>query len=93
MAERRPYADADGGAGADPGSGSPPGTPLWVKAFGVIALALVLLMAFRFWPAGSTALVATCRGATKLPGRGSWSLRGREYAPHEPDARQACAAR
>ena len=42
MDERSPTSEAPGGTGAM-GRGSPPGTPRWVKAFGVIAVVVLVL--------------------------------------------------
>ncbi len=44
MAELPTYPDANGDTGVEPDCGSPPGAPRWVKAFGIIALVLVLLV-------------------------------------------------
>jgi hypothetical protein len=41
MADLHPDSRGDTGARSD--RGSPPSTPLWVKAFGIVALILVLL--------------------------------------------------
>ena len=47
MADLSPYPDSSGNTGAGPHRGSsastPPSTPRWVKAFGIIAIVLVLL--------------------------------------------------
>ncbi len=43
MANRPPYPGTDDG-GAGPTADRPPSTPRWVKAFGIVAVVLVLLL-------------------------------------------------
>lgn len=43
MVEPAPSADSADRTPAVPSDATPPGTPLWVKAFGVVLLLLVLL--------------------------------------------------
>lgn len=43
MANRSPYPDTDDGH-ARRSADRPPGTPRWVKAFGIVAVVLVLLL-------------------------------------------------
>ena len=43
MADSSPSPDTADGTAAGPSAATPPGTPLWVKAFGVVLLLLVLV--------------------------------------------------
>ncbi len=43
-ADPLPYPTAGGDRGMDPDRESPPSTPRWVKAFGIIAVVLLLLL-------------------------------------------------
>ena len=43
MADSSPSPDTADRTKVDPSSSGPPGTPLWVKAFGIVLLLLVLV--------------------------------------------------
>ena len=45
VARPTPYPDAGDDAGMEPDRESPPSTPRWVKAFGIIAIVLILALA------------------------------------------------
>ena len=69
-ADPLPYPDAGVDTGPEPDHDSPPGTPRWVKAFGIVAIVLLLLFA---------GLHLTGNAPTHMPGSG-----GTEHGLHAP---------
>ena len=56
MTDPAPYPDSNSDTGVGPGR-EYPGTPRWVKAFGIIAIVLVLLVAIIIFIGGHTSPV------------------------------------
>jgi len=52
MADLPPYPDTGDDTGMGPDGGSTAGTPLWVKAFGIVALVVVLLVGIMLLAGG-----------------------------------------
>jgi hypothetical protein len=85
MAESAPYPDSHRNSDLEPDRGSTAGTPRWVKAFGAIALILVLLVGVLLLTGGGNHGPGRHTGSGETGGQALPS-RPQESGGHTPPA-------